>query len=607
MPRQHERIWTSSQCERSPEPASVPTPLMPKASMLALALLIVGSLSACVDEDPIGPEGLCNNTGAVGSIELATQARTIYFRTPIRTSDTLRIVPVVLTEAGQINENAPLRFSSSDTTVVVVDSTGLIRPRAEGQARIRIESCYEDVEIEVDSRPLIASVALVPEIDSMVEGDTITLTARALSQFGAHVRDVTTTWSIVEGTATLAPTSDSTVLLRATGPVERLLVRARVEGAVGDDDLAILANVISTLGVGRDVSCALYSLGRLHCWGRGDVGQLGVSRADSVCFDDVDPIGPFRCSLIPVRSTGAPRFATVAVGGQHACALSVDGEAWCWGANETGQVGDGSVTPRTTATQATAPVSFSAISLGGYHSCALTALGAAWCWGQDSLGQLGWDKRVHSTTPVPVSGGISFVALAAGDQHTCGVDTGGAAWCWGLNTTAQVGISGGGFLMAPRQVSTTERFVSITAGRSHSCGLTSAGVVLCWGANTAGQLGVAAPSSSFTPLAVSGFTFTAVAAGGDHTCGLIAGGTALCWGANEYGQLGIGTASGSVFSPQMVATDVRFTELEIGRRHSCGRTPDGEAYCWGSDVLGALGDELQAIYSTFPLPVARPR
>ena len=85
---------------------------------------------------------------------------------------------------------------------------------------------------------------------------------------------------------------------------------------------------------------------------------------------------------------------------------------------------------------------FTSLSAGGYHTCALTAAGAAYCWGQNDSYQLGVGANSTSsyrTVPTAVAGGLSLSAISAGGFHTCGLTTAGAAYCWGHNTAGELG------------------------------------------------------------------------------------------------------------------------------------------------------------------------
>ena len=191
---------------------------------------------------------------------------------------------------------------------------------------------------------------------------------------------------------------------------------------------------------------------------------------------------------------------------------------------------------------------FVALTAGVYHTCGLTSLGAAYCWGDNETSQLGNGSTGFSTdtTPVAVSGGLTFSALAAGSWHTCGLAGSGAAYCWGSNYGGQLGTGSTTDSSIPVAVSGGLTFSAVAAGGDHSCGLTSTGAAYCWGVNNSGQLGDGSITNRSTPVAVSGgLTFSTLVAGIDHTCGLTSTKATYCWGDNQFGQLGNGSTTNS--------------------------------------------------------------
>ena len=228
-----------------------------------------------------------------------------------------------------------------------------------------------------------------------------------------------------------------------------------------------------------------------------------------------------------------------------------------------------------------------------------------------------------------------FMMISAGFQHSCGIAPDGTAFCWGRGNSGQLGNGGTGSSDTPVAVATGSKFTWISAGGDHSCGITTSGAALCWGSNIDGQLGNGSSGSiSAVPVAVAGgLTFTRISAstgtraavpligvpfkpnGVGHTCALTSGGVVFCWGDDRDLQLGRGpfTGGGSISTtPVQVGqgergAGVTFTSVSAGSRHSCGVGSDGSAYCWGSNVFGALGNTLQAAFRGFPQKVATPR
>jgi alpha-tubulin suppressor-like RCC1 family protein len=326
----------------------------------------------------------------------------------------------------------------------------------------------------------------------------------------------------------------------------------------------------SQVSGGYAASCALTPDGAAYCWGDNAKGTLGIGHTagPEQCI-----YGP--CSMSPVGVTGGLRFDAIGVGGGlFACAVESSGTLYCWGSNESGTLGIGSTTGPEICTGyaeefpcSTSPVpvagglTFAALAMGADHACALTATGAAYCWGLNVRGQLGDGTTVDRSAPVPVLGGLTFVALGAGWAHTCGLTTQGTVYCWGFNESAALGIgtSTGPETCAPRPphgtdpfacstrpvaVSGAQSLTAISVGDDHACALTPAGVAYCWGWNGNGAVGDGTTTDRPSPVAVAGgLAFANLSAGGSHTCAVTRGGIAYCWGNNQSGALGTGTSS----------------------------------------------------------------
>lgn len=90
------------------------------------------------------------------------------------------------------------------------------------------------------------------------------------------------------------------------------------------------------------------------------------------------------------------KFGMVATGARHACGLTADGKAYCWGVNMSGQIGDGTFTDRPSPVAVLGGLVFQAISSGVEHTCGLRADGAVFCWGRGG--------GVNATAPVKADG-----------------------------------------------------------------------------------------------------------------------------------------------------------------------------------------------------------
>jgi alpha-tubulin suppressor-like RCC1 family protein/pimeloyl-ACP methyl ester carboxylesterase len=301
-------------------------------------------------------------------------------------------------------------------------------------------------------------------------------------------------------------------------------------------------------------------------------------------------------SLVPPDSG---QTLSVSSRGSHSCALRASGEAFCWGYNVRGQLGDGSTGSSGTPVRVTGGHQFREISVGGYHTCAIKATGAAYCWGYNQYGQLGTGGTEDAGIPVPVAGGYSFVQISAGELHTCGLTADGTALCWGYNESGQLGTgivdgSSQGPIPHPRaeRVAGAIAFSRVEAGYTQTCAIASGGATYCWGSTANGQLGdgrgLETPSRPAPTQVTGGHGFVAVSAGAGFTCAVTAANDAFCWGLNADGQLGVGTSDADVHSvPQRVPGSFRVVSAGIGT--TCAVGTDAKGYCWGSYGRGTLG------------------
>lgn len=306
------------------------------------------------------------------------------------------------------------------------------------------------------------------------------------------------------------------------------------------------------LAAGSSHSCGLTkTTGLAYCWGADDAGELGD--------------GGFSDKFLPVPVSGSLTFKAIVAGGGHTCGLAPSGQAYCWGENSSGELGDGTTTASSTPVAVTqAGVTFTKIAAGLDGTCGLTALGQAYCWGDNSSGQLGigvMDQGRSTPTAVSQPAGVAFDTIVIGDLHTCAVSTTGAGYCWGLNDFGELGDGTQSQRSSPVSVGqangVTIAFRTIGAGSLHSCGVSTAGTLYCWGDNTAGQLGNGGQEDlSTTPVAVSapaGVSFNRLTATFGQTCAITTTNKPYCWGDNSAGELGAGTNAPVASSPVPVA------------------------------------------------------
>ena len=343
--------------------------------------------------------------------------------------------------------------------------------------------------------------------------------------------------------ATIAAGADHTCAVTISGAVK---CWGRNDfGEVGDGsnlvrytpvDVTGLSGGISTVVAGQMHSCALTTTGAVKCWGFSLTLGGGTS---SNSYVPVDVVG---------LSSGIVAIAagTYSV---HTCAITSVGSVKCWGENNAGQLGDGTTTDRYTPVDVIGLSSkVKAISVGWYHTCALTETGAVMCWGANNNGQLGNGTTTENPDPIAVSGlPTNIMSIVAGANHTCALTETGAVMCWGANNSGQLGNGTTTESHTPvGVVGLSSGVVSIAVGATFTCALMTGGQVKCWGSNGLGVLGIIGPSPnmSLTPMDILGFpgSVTAISAGADYGCAIITGGGATCWGDNYFGNLGNGVS-----------------------------------------------------------------
>ncbi|HTL04548.1 MAG TPA: hypothetical protein VL241_02290, partial [Gemmatimonadales bacterium] len=241
------------------------------------------------------------------------------------------------------------------------------------------------------------------------------------------------------------------------------------------------------------------------------------------------PPGP---NTLTVTRTGVPpltlhatgidfKIQTLSAGAASSCALDLNGKAYCWGSNGSGQIGNGNTVDVRAPTAVNGGLTFGSISAGAGHACGLLVNGDAYCWGANDAGQLGDASLLQRTFPVAVAGGIKFSAIRTGAGFTCGLRLDGAAFCWGVGTGGQLGDGTLVSKSVPTAVAGGHSFSVLTSGASHACGIDLGGAAWCWGSNGSGRLGDGTTTTRSSPAAVSGgLQFAAISAGGAYTCAI---------------------------------------------------------------------------------------
>ena len=288
-------------------------------------------------------------------------------------------------------------------------------------------------------------------------------------------------------------------------------------------DVPGFTNNISAIAVGDSRMCALTTAGEVKCIGN------GVADSNN-----------------PGISAGA---ISISSGYANSCALMSYGGVKCWGDNWTGQLGSGTwvnTSPAVNVKGLTSGVT--AITSGIMHSCALLSSGSVKCWGANNYGQLGDGTTSNRNEPAQVSGLTSgVVSISGGYEHTCAVLTNGEAKCWGRNGYGELGDGTTTHKNVPTSVKVDGQpisgIASISGGLRHTCAITTGGAAKCWGYNALASLGNGTLTDSLTPVNVVGLdsgVLSIDAGKGFATCATVTGSSVKCWGHSWAGNVGDG-------------------------------------------------------------------
>jgi alpha-tubulin suppressor-like RCC1 family protein len=301
--------------------------------------------------------------------------------------------------------------------------------------------------------------------------------------------------------------------------------------------------------------------------------------------------GLFVFGLVPAGSAAepGPPQPVISTGAFSTCAIRENQRVYCWGRNESGDLGRGVFG----GSPAPAPVANGlvayAVTNGDSTNCALTIDRKVMCWGSGQFGRLGNGATSNSNTPVPVSGLSNVASVDAGFGQSCASKQDGTVWCWGPGTDAQFPGSPSGTHATPVKISGLTSVIQVSVGEDVACALRVDRSVWCWGENSEGNGG--APIGPHAATKIAGITdATQISVGMDVTCATRATGGAACWGRNQFGGLGALTTEFNSLVPRQVWKLTGAKEVSVGAYSACARTATS-VKCWGHDVYGTIGDQ----------------
>lgn len=312
-----------------------------------------------------------------------------------------------------------------------------------------------------------------------------------------------------------------------------------------------------------------------------------------------------------VRAAGAAlalllMLAALLVAALPAAAATTPSLIAAWGANESGQLGDGGTDDQLTPEPLSSIWSVVALADGGFHSLALRADGTVSAWGVDDHGQLG-DTAGDRAVPRAVPALDDVSAIAAGNVFSLALRSDGSVWSWGDDTLGQLGRGtlGDGVNATPAATAIGDA-TSIAAGYEFALAVRRDGTVLAWGDNTYGQLGrgLGVTAADESPTAIPGLSnVAAVAAAGWTGYALLRDGSVRAWGYGGYGELGDGLVHDGTANPDSIDAPVTVAgvggsgtlggvaSLAGGTDHVLALRGDGSVVGWGINLDGEIGTD----------------
>lgn len=313
----------------------------------------------------------------------------------------------------------------------------------------------------------------------------------------------------------------------------------------------------------------------LWCWGSNSEGQLGLTGGSD--------------STVPIQASGIVKFASItpSFSGDNAfwCGLDYDGNAYCWGNNLYGQLGNGDYDSREEPTKVSGSGHYKNLVAGATSVCAISIDdNLTYCWGNNEFGQLGSDSGATVAVPTATADNRLFASLYRAIDSFCGIQANGAAYCWGHNDTGQMGSGGPKESYdSPQAVAGGHLFKQLTGGSGSWCGLATDGSAWCWGRSLAGSSG----GGGLEEIPVDGGDEKSGGGGGEEEFELVVD------GGIEGGGLELVTVYDT---PNAAATGHVFTALTDSAINSvCGVKANGSVWCWGNGNKCQLGQNTACV------------
>ena len=325
---------------------------------------------------------------------------------------------------------------------------------------------------------------------------------------------------------------------------------------------------------------------RLFAWGYNYNGELGDNTTTNRSY--------------PIQTIAfGNNWSFVSGGGINTAAIKTDGTLWIWGYNYYGQLGDNTRTSKSSPIQTiTGGTNWKTVVCGLSNISTFTAAiktdGTLWTWGLNYYGQLGNNTITNRSSPVQVVGFASdWISVSCGSNHAAAIKTDGTLWNWGQNFNGRLGDNTLIHKSSPIQtVALGTNWKQVSCGAYFTAAIKTDGTLWMWGQGNNGQLGTNTITHRSSPIqtVALGTNWNSVACGYYHTAAIKTDGTLWTWGNNGYGQLGDNTITSKSSPIQTITGGNNWKQVSCGSGHTAAIKTDGTLWTWGNNYYGILGD-----------------
>jgi alpha-tubulin suppressor-like RCC1 family protein len=344
-------------------------------------------------------------------------------------------------------------------------------------------------------------------------------------------------------------------------------------------------NIVNTLG-------ALNSPG-LWASGFNSTGGLGLN-------DTVHRSSPAQVGSLTNWSQVSISDSSI-FGLEYSGGIKTDGTLWTWGGNDSGQLGLGNLTHRSSPTQVGALTNWKKIFAGLSIFLAIKTDGTLWSWGTNNNAILGQNNLTNYSSPVQVGSLTNWKQACSNGSASAAIKTDGTLWVWGTGNSGQSGLNDAVWRSSPTQVGSLTNWKQVVMGNSMTAATKTDGTLWTWGLNNNGQLGLNDTVNRSSPTQVGTLTnWKQVSCGQFHTIAIKTDGTLWTWGKNDSSQLGLNDIMINRSSPTQVGTLTNWKFLAAGGYHGAVLKTDGTLWTWGANQIGQLGlnDNINGYYSS---------